>query len=542
MREIFTRLIGFPTRIFLTIIGLVLFVSFNGRFHLFDPDELRYAEYAREMILTGNFRQIQLEFISYVGKNPFFTWFQVLSMKIFGVNEFAARFPNTVFGILSMILLYNIGKNYFSKSFGIFWALLLGASFLPLLFFKSGVNDVVANYFVLLSIYWLFKISIKDEFESRKMMSGRMFSFTIYSALASSLAMLTSGGVNMMIIVSLITMVLLWNRGRITLNVSNLFLWLSIQIGLIFVWLYFESKNSGAKAVSQFIFDEFSHLTTPNKFDLRFIYSFIPIFLIGCFPATTFMWNALNRNHNDTIHQLLFKRWMLSLLALVFILFFFQTEHFVYQMHLAFFPVTFMAGYTIEGLYRNKIKWNFIYSFQLFVGGLIWSEACIFVIYVFSNKRYDIVERLVHLEYLQTISRIDVYWNEKMMIVPILFLLSIVLSIVLFYLKKNLAAIATVLSATTIFFSFLILFFGPKVDAYYQSEVTDFVEATKIERPRYILSGFESNLTNFYGESTPNQEIKTTYLIHRNTEQLDFDTLEYELLQKKVAYSFYKKK
>jgi len=542
MRDILNKIAEFPTRFFLAAIGIILFLSFNGRVHLFDPDELMYAEYAREMLLTGNFSQIQHNFTFFVGKNPLFTWLQAISMSLFGVNEFGARFPNTVFGILSMILVYNIGKNYFSKAFGVFWALLLGSSFLPLLFYKSGVNDVVANYFVLLSIYWMFKISIKDEFESRKMMSARMFRFTIYSALASSMAMLTSGAINMIIIVFLITLVLLWNRGRITLDVKNLFIWLTIQIALIMVWLYFETKSSSAKLVSQFVFDEFNHITTPNKFDLKFLYSFIPVFLVGCFPSTVFMWHALKRNHNDTIHQLLFKRWMLALLAMVFVLFCFQTDHFVYQMHLAFFPVTFMAAYTLNGIYQGKIKWNFIYSFILFVGALLWFESAVAVIYIFSEQRFDIVERLVHLEYLQTISRINVYWNENMIAVPVTFLALIAASIILFYLKKNIFAIGTVLLSSSLFFSFLILYFAPKVDKYYQSEVLDFVTATKIESPKYEVSGFNTNIPNFYGNVMPNNSNTKTYLIHRKTEDIKFDTSAYELIQEKVAYSFYLKK
>jgi 4-amino-4-deoxy-L-arabinose transferase-like glycosyltransferase len=542
MRDLLNKLAEFPTRFILAAIGMILFLSFNGRVHLFDPDELMYAEYAREMLLSGNFSQIQMNFIAFVGKNPLFTWLQAFSMKLFGINEFAARFPNTIFGMLSIVLVYNIGKNYFSKSFGVFWALLLGASFLPLLFYKSGVNDVVANYFVLLSIYWLFKISIKDEFESRKMMSARMFRFTAYSALASSMAMLTSGAINMIIIVFLITLVLLWNRGRITLDVKNLFIWLSIQIALIIVWLYLETRTSSAALVSKFVFDEFNHITSPNKFDLNFLYSFIPVFLVGCFPSTVFMWHALKRNNNDTIHQLLFKRWMLALLAMVFVLFCFQTDHFVYQMHLAFFPVTFMAAYTLNGIYQGKIKWNFIYSFMLFVGALIWFEASSAVIYIFAEQRFDIVERLVHLEYLQTISRMNVYWNLNMIAVPSIFLILIAISIILFYLKKNLYAIATVLTSSIIFFSFVILYFAPKVDKYYQGEVYDFVAATKIESPKYEISGFKTNIPNYYGGLLPDQKKLNTYLIHRKTEEIKFDTAAYDLIQEKVAYSFYKKK
>ena len=115
-----------PGRSLLVYAAVVVFTTlfmlpFLGSVHLFDSDEVNYAESAREMILTGDYMNVQIDFQPFPEKPPLFFWLQVVSMKIFGINEFAARFPNFVCGILTLILLYYFGKKIYGHRFGIFW-------------------------------------------------------------------------------------------------------------------------------------------------------------------------------------------------------------------------------------------------------------------------------------------------------------------------------------------------------------------------------------------------------------------------------------
>src|SRR5580698_1675321 len=85
------------------LLAALLFIPFLGHVHLFDWDEINFAESAREMIQTGNYFNVQINFVHFWEKPPLFFWLQVLSMKTFGVNEFAARFPNAVCGIVTLV-------------------------------------------------------------------------------------------------------------------------------------------------------------------------------------------------------------------------------------------------------------------------------------------------------------------------------------------------------------------------------------------------------------------------------------------------------
>ena len=126
----------------ITVFAALLFIPFLGHVHLFDWDEINFAESAREMLLTHHYRTVQINFQPFYEKPPFFIWLQALSMSYFGVNEFAARIPNAIFGIVTMITVYNVGRRYFNKNMGIWWALLFGLllSIVSSLLF-SGKNE-----------------------------------------------------------------------------------------------------------------------------------------------------------------------------------------------------------------------------------------------------------------------------------------------------------------------------------------------------------------------------------------------------------------
>ena len=97
--------------LFLFVVGLLIFVPFLGAVHLFDWDEINFAEAAREMVLTGEYLRVHIDYQPFWEKPPLFLWMQALSMKVFGINEFAARFPNAFCGALTLPLLFILGRS-----------------------------------------------------------------------------------------------------------------------------------------------------------------------------------------------------------------------------------------------------------------------------------------------------------------------------------------------------------------------------------------------------------------------------------------------
>jgi 4-amino-4-deoxy-L-arabinose transferase-like glycosyltransferase len=91
----------------IAVIGVLFFMPYLGKVHLFDWDEINFAEAAREMIQTGDYLTVRVDYQPFHEKPPLFFWMQAASMKAFGVNEFAARLPNAIIGILSLLFIYH---------------------------------------------------------------------------------------------------------------------------------------------------------------------------------------------------------------------------------------------------------------------------------------------------------------------------------------------------------------------------------------------------------------------------------------------------
>jgi len=172
----------------LVVLGAFLFLSGIGSVRLFDWDEINFAESAREMLVTGDWFNVQINFQSFWEKPPLFIWMQALSMKVFGVGEFAARFPNAIMGIITLITLFHCGLRSENERFGLLWAGLYAISFFPFFYFKSGIIDPWFNYFIFLGIYFFSRYA-----DEEKTLQAAL------SGLFTGLAVLTKGPVGFLI-------------------------------------------------------------------------------------------------------------------------------------------------------------------------------------------------------------------------------------------------------------------------------------------------------------------------------------------------------
>jgi len=98
------------------IISLFIIRGFlNTYIPLMDKTEARYAEIARIMQETGNWITPQIDYgIPFWAKPPLSSWLSALSMKVFGINEFAVRFP---YLLTTLIIVIVVSKFVQEKKF-----------------------------------------------------------------------------------------------------------------------------------------------------------------------------------------------------------------------------------------------------------------------------------------------------------------------------------------------------------------------------------------------------------------------------------------
>lgn len=72
----------------LSLIGLCLFYAIGlGNHYLLQPDEARYAEIAREMLISHNFITPMLNHMVFFDKPPMYYWLTAFAFKAFGITD-----------------------------------------------------------------------------------------------------------------------------------------------------------------------------------------------------------------------------------------------------------------------------------------------------------------------------------------------------------------------------------------------------------------------------------------------------------------------
>ena len=187
-------------KFFLIALSVVFFMPFLGQVHLFDWDEINFAEIAREMIITGDYLRPQINYELFTEKPPMFMWLQALAMHIFGMNEYGARFPNTIAGLITLLLIYSAGKRLFNPVFGMLWAGAFFGSILPHLYFRSGIIDPWFNLFIFLGLYHLIMFYWKKDELTPEEMEYSKWSKLVLAGVFTGLAILVKGPVAFLII------------------------------------------------------------------------------------------------------------------------------------------------------------------------------------------------------------------------------------------------------------------------------------------------------------------------------------------------------
>lgn len=78
-----------------------------------DVSEARYGEIARKMLETGNWVTLLHDYgVPFWAKPPLSTWLSAVSMKLFGVNEFAVRLPGLLLSIGVLWLIWDLAKKH----------------------------------------------------------------------------------------------------------------------------------------------------------------------------------------------------------------------------------------------------------------------------------------------------------------------------------------------------------------------------------------------------------------------------------------------
>jgi len=138
-------------------VSLILLTLNLGKWGLMETSEARYAEISREMIENGDYLHPKLLDIYHYHKPPLTYQITTLGYKIFGVNEFGARFFLQIAILIQMLLIYQITFLLFkSNEMALASALIYFSLPIVLISSRNLTTDAYLNTFILGAIYsWL---------------------------------------------------------------------------------------------------------------------------------------------------------------------------------------------------------------------------------------------------------------------------------------------------------------------------------------------------------------------------------------------------
>jgi 4-amino-4-deoxy-L-arabinose transferase-like glycosyltransferase len=145
----------------LLLIGfcVVLYFVNLGQWDLWSPDEPRYAQVAKEMVAGGDWILMHYNGKIYPDKPPLFFWLIALSSYLWqGFSSFSVRFVPALFGTLTVLITFFIGKTLFSSRAGFLSGLVLATSF-EFAYLSTRANiDTMLTFFttgsLLCFFYW----------------------------------------------------------------------------------------------------------------------------------------------------------------------------------------------------------------------------------------------------------------------------------------------------------------------------------------------------------------------------------------------------
>jgi len=536
------------------IAGSLFFLPFLGGVHLFDWDEVNFAEIAREMIATNNYLQVQINYQPFFEKPPLFFWLQVISMKIFGVNEFAARLPNSITGILTLIVLFRIGTLLFNRRFGFLWALTYFGSLLPHFYFRSGIIDPPFNLMIFLGLYYLIKYKWKRDNLNFSALNRSGDRYLLIGGLLIGLAILTKGPVAFLLV--FLTVIVYWVtvKFRLFISIPKFIVYSIYAAGVMLVWFGIEYIINGPEFIVEFIVYQIRLFSTADAGHGGFPGYHLVVLMLGCFPASIFAIRAFYKMKTEKDHQKDFRKWMIILFWVILVLFSLVQSKIVHYSSLAYFPITFLGALTIDQILDKKIRFNSWMKAGLTTIGIIIVLIVFALPYVGNN--IDLIKPLFEKDIhgLATLNA-EVNWTGWEVIPGIILLLGIILFLIIMKNEQFMRAFQVLFLSIAIFIFTGLIFFIGRIEAYSQNSYVEYCKTLEGKKGSVTTSGFKSYVHLFYTKRQPedkpmeskhhilNKDVdRDVYVFGKKGTEEYWDAREdYQKLGSKNGYVFYKR-
>ena len=139
--------------VILGIMALVVFLPGTASMSLWDRDEACNAQCAREMLQRRDPIVPTFNFRLRTDKPPLEYWAMMVSYKVLGVNEFAARLPSVLFSVGTTLLVFIFGCRLWGMEVGLLASLIMLSSIHFPIVARAATPDPTFIFFLTLSLF-----------------------------------------------------------------------------------------------------------------------------------------------------------------------------------------------------------------------------------------------------------------------------------------------------------------------------------------------------------------------------------------------------
>lgn len=230
----------------LALLGALLFLPGLGRRDVWNPDEARYAEVAREMRLSGSWAVPRLNGEVYTQKPPLLFWSIAASGLVTGgIGETASRLPSALAAIGALLFVYLIGLRFFGRRAGWLAAAAFATCFKILWQGRFGQIDMLLTALVLLAVWFW----VRGYTEERPRLHLLFF-------FCAGLATLAKGPVGLLPPLLSILAFLAVTRDRAELKRLRVGWGLLVWASVVLAWLVPAGLSGGEEYLRQIVFKQ----------------------------------------------------------------------------------------------------------------------------------------------------------------------------------------------------------------------------------------------------------------------------------------------
>jgi 4-amino-4-deoxy-L-arabinose transferase-like glycosyltransferase len=270
------------------------------------PDEARYCEIAREMLVSGDFLTPHVNGIIYFEKPPLFYWMQAFFLHQFGLSEWACRLLNTLMGLIGVLATYFTARKLFDRKTGLYAAIILASSGLYFTLARVVTLDMMVSIWLTLSLFsFILGVYV-----------SRHYYYFLY--VFAALALLTKGLIGIILPGGVIFLWLCLTQNWKILKECRLITGTLLFLLIALPWHILVQLKNPEFFNFYFIDQQFTRYLTLEAHRYGPVWFYLPLLVLGVFPWTGFLYGAI-KNFKFTETKTLY-----FVIAVLFILVFFS--------------------------------------------------------------------------------------------------------------------------------------------------------------------------------------------------------------------------